>query len=83
MIFGKTFYSKAWEGICFRTLGCVFPASHSPGTGLAAVTQIPLVAAHTHEESPTSLLSHITSLTKLKLTGSVGRRESLSEACQW
>ena len=48
----------------------------------AAVKRTPLWPAHADEESPTSLVRKVTSLTKLKPTGGVGRRESLAEPCQ-
>ena len=63
---------------------CGIPASHFPGTLIAAVKQIPLGPAHADEESPTSLVHKIISLTKLKPTGSVGRRRAfLSPASAW
>ena len=64
-------YSGVWSP-CFPLLWHTHSSSQTDSLG----------PAHADEESPTSLVRKVTSLTKLKPTGGVGRRESLAEPCQ-
>lgn len=78
VIFGKTLWSKVRGGICFHTLGCGTPASHSPGAQR-------LQSSGFHRHCPHRRgIPYFPSKSNHKpypaeTAGSLGRRASLSE----